>query len=135
VAAELRKVAGVHGAVAPDSPAWRRRGTALIEAVPVPDGGSAGRDGRFGGQLAENADFIDAVYGSLPLIIALMAITTFVPLARAFRSLLLPAKAILLNVLSIAAAWGVLVWSGSTATAPKRSGASTRPARSPPGCR
>jgi putative drug exporter of the RND superfamily len=41
--------------------------------------------------------------------IALIAITTFILLARAFRSLLLPAKAILLNVLSVAAAWGVMV--------------------------
>jgi putative drug exporter of the RND superfamily len=36
-------------------------------------------------------------------------VITFIVLARAFRSLLLPLKAILLNVLSIAAAWGVLV--------------------------
>jgi putative drug exporter of the RND superfamily len=44
--------------------------------------------------------------------IALIAITTFILLARAFRSLLLPAKAILLNILSVAAAWGaiVLIW-------------------------
>ena len=41
--------------------------------------------------------------------IALIAVTTFILLARAFRSLLLPAKAILLNVLSVAAAWGVMV--------------------------
>ena len=41
--------------------------------------------------------------------IALITITTFILLARAFRSLLLPAKAIMLNVLSVAAAWGVLV--------------------------
>jgi RND superfamily putative drug exporter len=41
--------------------------------------------------------------------IALIAVTTFVLLARAFRSLLLPLKAIVLNVLSVAAAWGVLV--------------------------
>jgi RND superfamily putative drug exporter len=41
--------------------------------------------------------------------IALITLTTFVLLARAFRSLLLPLKAILLNVLSVAAAWGVLV--------------------------
>ena len=41
--------------------------------------------------------------------IALITITTFILLARAFRSLLLPAKAIVLNVLSVAAAWGVLV--------------------------
>ena len=55
------------------------------------------------------SDFIDAVYGSFPLMIALIAITTFILLARAFRSLLLPLKAIVLNVLSVAAAWGVLV--------------------------
>src|SRR3712207_8690356 len=60
-------------------------------------------------QAASNADFIDAVYGSFPLMIALITITTFLLLARAFRSLLLPLKAILLNVLSIGAAWGVLV--------------------------
>jgi RND superfamily putative drug exporter len=44
--------------------------------------------------------------------IALITITTFILLARAFRSLLLPAKAIVLNVVSVAAAWGVvtLIW-------------------------
>ena len=41
--------------------------------------------------------------------IALIAVITFIVLARAFRSLLLPLKAILLNVLSVGAAWGVLV--------------------------
>ena len=60
-------------------------------------------------QPAANDDFIDAVYGSFPLMIALITITTFILLARAFRSLLLPAKAIVLNILSVAAAWGVLV--------------------------
>jgi putative drug exporter of the RND superfamily len=125
VAAELRGVEGVHGVVAPDDPDWRRGGTALVEAIPVPDSGSdeggatlegvrdaargAGADVRVGGQPASNADFIDAVYGSFPLMIALITITTFILLARAFRSLLLPAKAIVLNVLSVAAAWGVLV--------------------------
>ena len=64
---------------------------------------------RVGGQPAANDDFIDAVYGSFPLMIALITITTFILLARAFRSLLLPLKAIVLNVLSVAAAWGVLV--------------------------
>jgi RND superfamily putative drug exporter len=125
VAAELDGVDGIHGAVAPDGQAWRQGGTALVEAIPVPDSGSdegdatlaevrdtahaAGPDVRVGGQPASNADFIDAVYGSFPLMIALITITTFILLARAFRSLLLPAKAIVLNVLSIAAAWGVLV--------------------------
>jgi RND superfamily putative drug exporter len=123
VAAELRGVEGIHGAVAPES--WRSGGSSIVEAIPVPDSGTdeggdtlaavrdvshaAGPDVRVGGQPASNADFVDAVYGSFPLMIALITITTFVLLARAFRSLLLPAKAIVLNVLSIAAAWGVLV--------------------------
>jgi putative drug exporter of the RND superfamily len=124
VAAELRGVEGIHGAVAPKD-GWRSGDTAIVEAVPVPDSGSdeggralegvrdtahaAGSDVRVGGQPAANDDFIDSVYGSFPLMIALIAITTFILLARAFRSLLLPLKAILLNILSVAAAWGVLV--------------------------
>ena len=125
VAADLRRVNGIHGAVAPTGADWRRGGTALVDAIPVPDSGSsrgeatlqatrdaahaAGQDVRVGGKPASNSDFIDAVYGSFPLMIALITITTFILLARAFRSLLLPAKAILLNILSVAAAWGVLV--------------------------
>jgi putative drug exporter of the RND superfamily len=97
----------------------------LVEVVPSPDSGSpqggrtlaavrdrahdAGAGVHVGGKPASNADFVDAVYGSFPLMIALIAITTFILLARAFRSLLLPLKAIVLNILSIGAAWGVLV--------------------------
>jgi putative drug exporter of the RND superfamily len=125
VAEALDGLDGVQGAVAPASPEWRRAGTALVEVVPIPDSGSdaggstldtvrtaahaSGSDVRVGGQPAANDDFIDAVYGSFPLMIALITITTFILLARAFRSLLLPAKAIVLNVLSVAAAWGVMV--------------------------
>jgi putative drug exporter of the RND superfamily len=127
-AAAVESVDGVHGAVAPAAQEWRRGSTALVEAIPTPDSGTgAGRDTldavreaahaagpgvRVGGASAVNAEFIDAVYGSFPLMLALIAVTTFILLARAFRSLLLPAKAILLNVLSVAAAWGimVLVW-------------------------
>jgi RND superfamily putative drug exporter len=128
VARAVREVAGIHGAAAPAAPDWRRGGTALVDAIPVADSGSdegkatldrvrdaahaAGLGVRVGGQPASNADFVEAVYGSFPLMIALIAITTFLLLARAFRSLLLPAKAILLNVASIAAAWGALalIW-------------------------
>jgi RND superfamily putative drug exporter len=125
VAAAVTSVDGVHGAVAPAAPEWRRGGTALVEAIPSPDSGTgagratldavrtaahaAGPGVRVGGEPAVNAEFIDAVYGSFPLMIALIAATTFILLARAFRSLLLPAKAIVLNVLSVAAAWGVMV--------------------------
>jgi putative drug exporter of the RND superfamily len=125
VAADLNKVDGIHGAVAPIGQDWNRGGTHIVEAIPVPDSGtseghdtlngvrdtahSAGSGVRVGGGPAANQDFIDAVYGAFPLMIALIAITTFILLARAFRSLLLPLKAIILNVLSVAAAWGVLV--------------------------
>ena len=37
--------------------------------------------------------------------LALISLVTFILLARAFRSLLLPAKAIALNLLSVFAAW------------------------------
>ncbi|MCW3039282.1 MAG: hypothetical protein JWM31_1187 [Solirubrobacterales bacterium] len=126
VAGALGSVDGVHGAVAPA--AWRTGAVADVVAFPVLDGSNqAARDlvkplrkaaraadpgARVGGEVAQNVDFIRAVYGSFPLMIALIAIITFVLLARAFRSLLLPAKAVLLNVISVGAAWGVLqlVW-------------------------
>jgi putative drug exporter of the RND superfamily len=128
VAQRLRTVEGIQGAVAPDAPGWRRDGTAIVEVVPIADSGTKegnsvldsvrdtahamGSDVRVGGQPASTDDFIDAVYGSFPLMIALIALTTFVLLARAFRSLLLPVKAIALNILSVAAGWGalVLIW-------------------------
>ena len=125
VARDVSEVSGTHGAVAPDDPDWRQNGTAIVEAIPIPDSGTdegeanlegvrdtahaAGPDVAVGGQPAANDDFIDAVYGSFPLMIALITVSTFILLARAFRSLLLPAKAIVLNVLSVTAAWGVLV--------------------------
>ena len=128
VTAAEAEVDGVYGAVAPAGDDWRRNGDALVTAVPVDgDETQAGRDAvqnvidaahntsasaRVGGSGPLNADFIDAVYGSFPLMIALIGVLTFLLLARAFRSLLLPAKAIVLNVLSIGAAWGILtlVW-------------------------
>ncbi len=126
VVAAVRGVDGIHGAVAPS--AWRAGATSEVIAFPVQDGSKkAARDlvspvraaakgadpqARLGGEVAQNADFIKAVYGSFPLMIALIAVISFVLLARAFRSLLLPAKAVLLNVVSVGAAWGVLqlVW-------------------------
>jgi RND superfamily putative drug exporter len=128
VAAAQRTVADVHGAVAPAAADWHRGGRAVVAAVPrAGDESEAGRDSiqglrdaahaaspdaRVGGSGPLNADFIDAVYGSFPLMVALISALTFVLLARAFRSLLLPLKAIVLNVFSVGAAWGVmtLIW-------------------------
>jgi putative drug exporter of the RND superfamily len=76
VAAAVGDVDGVYGAIAPD--AWRRGGSALVDAIPVPDGGSdaggatlagvrdaahaSGADVRVGGGPASTTDFID-VFG------------------------------------------------------------------------
>jgi RND superfamily putative drug exporter len=54
-------------------------------------------------------DFLHAVYGNFPLMLSLIALLTFVLLIRAFRSLLLPLKAVLLNLISLAAVYGVMV--------------------------
>ena len=62
-----------------------------------------------GGDAALSADFLDAVYGSFPLMLTLICLLTFLLLARAFRSLILPLKAVLLNLLSVGAAWGLIV--------------------------
>jgi putative drug exporter of the RND superfamily len=125
VARALAGVGGISGASAPSDPAWRQGGSAIVLAFPIEDGSSGtwrgtvddvrsvahaqGGDVRVGGQPSQNKDFIDAVYGNFPLMLALVGIVTFLLLARAFRSVLLPAKAVILNVLSVAAAWGVLV--------------------------
>ncbi|MHB8241918.1 MAG: MMPL family transporter [Solirubrobacteraceae bacterium] len=128
VARSLASLQGIHGAVAPTGPTWRHSGAAIVDAFAVPDGSSAAGRGaldrvraevrasgegvQLGGLAAQNHDFIEAVYGNFPLMIALIALITFVLLARAFRSLLLPLKAVVLNVISVGAAWGVLdlVW-------------------------
>ena len=62
-----------------------------------------------GGNTAQNEDFVNAVYGNFPLMLGLIAIVTFLLLARAFRSVVLAAKAVMLNVVSLGASYGFLV--------------------------
>src|SRR3954471_6956799 len=128
VVAATRPLAGVHGAVAPSDPSWTSGGRSDVLVLPTPDAGSsqagdltkevrdraheAAPGAKLGGLVAQNEDFIDAVYGNFPLMIALIAVITYILLAPAFRSLILPLKAVILNIVSVAAAWGVLqfVW-------------------------
>ena len=118
-------VPGVRFAVAPPGPAWHQHGTALVVALPVADGagttglstaaavrtavGSAEPAALIGGYSVGLVDQIHSLYGDFPWVLAGLAVITFVLLARAFRSLLLPLKAIALNLLSVAAVYGVLV--------------------------
>jgi RND superfamily putative drug exporter len=62
-----------------------------------------------GGSPAQGVDLIDAILDSLPWIILLLLLVAFLLLARAFRSLLLPIKAILLDLISISISFAALV--------------------------
>jgi RND superfamily putative drug exporter len=54
-------------------------------------------------------DFMRAVYGNFPLMLTVIALLTYVLLMRAFRSTLLPLKAVLLNIISVGATLGLMV--------------------------
>ena len=69
-----------------------------------------------GGGPPGGKDFLDLTYSWFPWLVLAVLAATYVLLLRAFRSLLLPLKAIVLNLLSIGAAYGLLVvvfkWGG-----------------------
>jgi len=122
VARRLQHVDGVAGATAP--PQWRAGDLAIVEAFPAVDGASKqiqgivnrvndtldGTGATLGGVAAEDRDFIHAVYGNFPYVLGFVVLLTYILLARAFRSLILPLKAVLLNLVSLAAAFGIIVF-------------------------
>ncbi|TFV87009.1 MMPL family transporter [Blastococcus sp. CT_GayMR16] len=55
-------------------------------------------------------DYFRAVYDNFPYVLGLIALITFVLLVRTFRSLLLPIKAVVLNLVSLAAVFGAITW-------------------------
>src|SRR5207244_6346805 len=63
-----------------------------------------------GGTPPEDRDFVHAVYGKFPYVLAFVILLTFLLLMRAFRSILLPIKAVLLNLVSLGAAFGIIVF-------------------------
>jgi RND superfamily putative drug exporter len=119
------RVPGVGFAVAPAAPAWHQGGTAIVDAFPVADGAgatglatasavrsavaAANPAALIGGYSPGLVDQIHSLYGDFPWVLLGLAVITFLLLARAFRSLLLPLKAIAANLLSVAAVYGVLV--------------------------
>jgi RND superfamily putative drug exporter len=62
-----------------------------------------------GGAPAQGVDLLDAIKSSLPTIISLIVLITFFILLRTFRSVVLAVKAILLDLISIAASFATLV--------------------------
>jgi RND superfamily putative drug exporter len=62
-----------------------------------------------GGATATYADFAQVIASKLPLFVGIIIVLSFLVLAAVFRSLLIPLTAAVLNLLSIAAALGILV--------------------------
>ena len=62
-----------------------------------------------GGFTAASVDFAEYLGGRLPLLIGAVLILSFLLLMVVFRSLLVPLKAVIMNLLSIGAAYGVIV--------------------------
>ena len=118
---KLDATPGIAGAAAPT--AWQKDGYRLIEAFPAADGSSsAGKtaiktvrselndsEASLGGVAVEERDFVSAVYGNFPYVLAFVIVLTLILLARAFRSVVLALKAALLNLISLAAAYGIIV--------------------------
>jgi RND superfamily putative drug exporter len=89
--ASQRLVARVRGVLVPG--ALFPEGTTVLAGGPSPKG----------------VDFLARAYSFFPWLVVIAMIATYLVLARAFRSLLLPLKAVLLNLLSVAASCGLLV--------------------------
>ena len=121
IAAKLAAVPGIVGAAAP--PEWRRGQASFVEAFATIDGAAPGiqgtidranaslegTEGTLTGIAAVDRDFLHALFGSFPYAIGLVLLLTLILLTRAFRSPVLAVKAVLLNLLSLAAAFGIVV--------------------------
>jgi RND superfamily putative drug exporter len=81
----------------------------VVRAVRTALDGSPGVIG-VAGVGAVELDYEHAVFGSFPLMFAIIAILTIALLARAFRSIVLAVKAVAFNLISMAAAFGLMTW-------------------------
>jgi RND superfamily putative drug exporter len=79
------------------------------EIVPATFGGVSGAEVFVGGQTAFSEDFFSVVNTYTPIVFALVLSLSFLLLLMVFRSLVVPIKAIVMNLLSVGAAYGMLV--------------------------
>jgi RND superfamily putative drug exporter len=120
-----RETPGVYTVLAPATPSFRQGQDALVSVIPKAEGNTSEgkaligtlrtrlasvRGGvEVGGNTAEVADFNHAVYGNFPLMLVVLSLLVFALLARAFRSVALALKAVVLNIISLGASYGFLV--------------------------
>jgi putative drug exporter of the RND superfamily len=125
-AQKLRGVKGIDRVVVPTSPENNRQDTSIVVAIPTKGtlngktlapvkaarAAVKGDPGVIGitGDGAVALDYSHAVFGSFPVMFAIIAVLTFLLLARAFRSVVLAAKALVLNLISLSATFGLMTW-------------------------
>jgi uncharacterized membrane protein YdfJ with MMPL/SSD domain len=68
-----------------------------------------GADVLLSGAPAFGVDFLDRAYSAFPWLVLAVLVVSYLLLLRAFRSVVLPAKAVVMNLLSVSATYGVLV--------------------------
>lgn len=116
---------GVFAVLAPDTPAFRRGSDSLLTVIPAAESGTpearatvvslrarlAAIPGgaEVGGATAADMGFNDAVYGGFPRLLAFVAVTSLIVLVWTLRSVVLALKAVVLNTVSLAAAFGFMV--------------------------
>jgi uncharacterized membrane protein YdfJ with MMPL/SSD domain len=86
----------------------RAADTLRDELVPATLGKVDGVEAYTTGEASATADFNDAMIGNLPYVFAFVLSAAFLLLLVTFRSLVIPVKAIVLNLLSVASAYGLL---------------------------
>ena len=92
-----------------DEASYDALATLRDEVVPSTVGGLRGVEAGVTGETAFAKDFGDAVRGKAPLVFAFVLSLAFLLMLVSFRSVVIAAKAVVLNLLSVAAAYGVLV--------------------------
>jgi RND superfamily putative drug exporter len=125
VASALAGIDGVRGSLAPAYPHAAPDAPGLVLVIPQSDGAwddqhdliervretahaQAGNP-LVAGPASVSVDFSSDVYGNFIWMVLAIAVVTYILLVRAFRSIILPLKALAMNVLSVGAAYGVLV--------------------------
>ena len=80
------------------------------EVVPATVGKLAGAEAVVSGPTAMSKDFLDTMKSHLPIVFLFVLSLAFILLLVTFRSIVVPIKAIVLNLLSVGSAYGLLTW-------------------------
>jgi RND superfamily putative drug exporter len=92
-----------------DAASNRALETLRNEIVPATLGHLDGVEYAVGGDTAASKDYNDSIKSSMPLVFGFVLVFAFLLLLVSFRSIVIALKAILLNLLSVAAAYGLIV--------------------------